>query len=59
MGEGLVYLLEMAQVIAVLGFGNESGYGEVYKVRISRMANIPTIIDFGKKMSKSAKEVDK
>jgi hypothetical protein len=32
MGGGVVYLLEMAEVIAVPGFGNEGGYGEIHKV---------------------------
>jgi hypothetical protein len=32
MGGGVVYLLEMAEVIAVPGFGNEGGYGEIRKV---------------------------
>jgi hypothetical protein len=32
MGGGLVYLPETAEVIAVPGFGNEGGYGEIRKV---------------------------
>jgi hypothetical protein len=59
MGGGIVYLLEKALVVAVLGFGNEGGYGEIRKVRISKVANIPTIVDFVGKMSKAVKEVDK
>jgi hypothetical protein len=59
MGGGLVYLPERAHVIAVPKFGIEGGYGEIYKVRISRMENIPTIIYFARKMSNAAKEKDK
>jgi hypothetical protein len=58
MDGGVVYLLERAQVIAIPGFENEGGYGKISKVRVSRMANILTIIDFAGKMSKAAKEVD-
>ena len=54
MDGGLVYLLETAEVIAVQGFGNEGGYGEIPKVQISRMVNIPIVIDFAGKMSKTA-----
>ena len=32
MGGGLVYLLETMEVIAVPGFENEGGYGEICKV---------------------------
>jgi serine/threonine protein kinase len=56
MGGGVVYLLETAKVIAVPGFGNEGGYGEIRKVRISRVVNIPTVIDFAGKMSKATSE---
>jgi hypothetical protein len=42
MDGGLVYLPETAEVIAVLGFGNEGGYGEIHNVRISRVVNIFT-----------------
>jgi hypothetical protein len=56
MGGGVVYLLEMAEVIAVPGFGNEGGYGEIRKVWISRVVNIPTVIDFVGKMSKATSE---
>jgi hypothetical protein len=59
MGGGIVYLPEKALVVAVPGFGNESGYGEIRKVRISRVASIPTIVDFTGKMSKAVNEVDK
>ena len=52
----MVYLPETAEVIAVPGFGNEGGYGEIRKVRISRAVNISTIIDFAKKMSKATSE---
>jgi hypothetical protein len=50
---GLVYLPETAEVIAVLGFKNEGGYGKIRKVRISRVVNIPKVIDFAGKMSKA------
>jgi hypothetical protein len=43
-------------VIAVPGFGNEGGYGEFRKVRISKVVNIPTVIDFVGKMSKATLE---
>jgi serine/threonine protein kinase len=56
MGGGLVYLLETAEVIVVPGFGNEGGYGEIRKVQILRVVNIPTIIDFAGKMSKATSE---
>jgi hypothetical protein len=52
----VVYLPEMAEVIAVLGFGNEGGYGEILKVRISRMVNIPKVIDFARKKCKATLE---
>ena len=50
MGGGLVYLPETAEVIAVVGFGDAGSYGEISKVQISRVVNIPTIIDFADKM---------
>jgi hypothetical protein len=53
MGGGVVYLPEMTKVIAVLGFGNEGSYGEIRKVQISRVVNIPTVIDFVGKKSKA------
>jgi hypothetical protein len=59
MGGGVVYLPETAKVIAVPGFGNEGGYGEICKVRISRVVNIPTVIDFAGKKSKATSEVAK
>jgi hypothetical protein len=46
-------------MIVVPRFGNEGGYGEIRKVCISRMANIPTIDDFATKISKAAKDKDK
>jgi hypothetical protein len=59
MGGGLVYLPETAEVIAALGFGNEGDYGEIRKVQISRVVNIPIVIDFAGKMSKATSEVAK
>lgn len=59
MGGGVIYLPETAKVIAVPGFGNEGGYGEIRKVRISRVANIPEVIDFAGKMSKAASNMAK
>jgi serine/threonine protein kinase len=56
MGGGVVNLLERTQVIAVLGFGNEGGYEEIRNVHFSKVANIPTIVDFVGKMSKVASE---
>ena len=52
----MVYLPETVEVIAVLGFGNEGSYGEIHKVRILRVVNIPTIIDFIGKKSKATSE---
>jgi serine/threonine protein kinase len=59
MGGGIVYLPKKALVVAIPRFGNEGGYGEIRKVRIPRVASIPTIVDFARKMSKAMKEVDK
>ena len=56
MGGGVINLLERTQVIVVLGFGNERGYEEIHNVHLSKVANIPTIIDFVGKMSKVASE---
>jgi hypothetical protein len=56
MGGGLVYLLETTKVIASPGFGNEGGYGEIRKDRISRVVNISTIDDFVGKVSKATTE---
>jgi serine/threonine protein kinase len=44
------------KVMAVPRFGNEGDYGEIRKVRISRVANIPTVVDFVGKMSKVMSE---
>jgi serine/threonine protein kinase len=59
MDGGIVHLLEKALVVAVLGFGNEGGYGEICKAPISRVASIPTFVDFVGKISKAVNEVDK
>jgi hypothetical protein len=59
MGGGIVYLPEKVLVVAVPGFGNEGGYGEICKVRISKVASILTNVDFAEKMSKAMNEVDK
>jgi hypothetical protein len=56
MDGGLVYLSKTAEVIAVPGLRNEGGYGKIHKVRISRVVNISTVIDFAKKMSKATLE---
>jgi hypothetical protein len=56
MGGGLVYLTEVVKMRVVPGFENEGGYGEIHKVRISRVVNISTIIDFAGKMSKATSE---
>jgi hypothetical protein len=56
MGGGVVYLPETVEVIAVPGFGNEGGYGEIRKVQISRVVNISTVIDFAGKKSKATSE---
>ena len=59
MGGGVVYFPETAEVIADLGFGNEGSYGVIRKVRISRVVNIPTVIDFARKKSKATSESTK
>jgi serine/threonine protein kinase len=51
-----IYLPETVEVTAVPGFGNEGGYGEISKIRISRVVNIPTVIDFAGKKSKATSE---
>jgi hypothetical protein len=56
MGGGMVCLPKTAEVIAVPGFGNEGGYGEICKVRILRVKNIPIVINFVGKMSKATSE---
>ena len=56
MGGSVVYLPETVDLITVPGFGNEGGYGEIRKVQISRVVNIPTIIDFARKKSKATLE---
>jgi hypothetical protein len=56
MGGSMVYPLETVEVIAVPRFGNEGSYGEIRKVRISRIVNIPTVIDFVGKLSKATSE---
>ena len=56
MGGGVVYLPETAEVIAVPRFGNEGGFGKIRKVQISRVVNIPIVIDFAGKNSKATSE---
>jgi hypothetical protein len=56
MGGGVVYLPETAKVIVVPRFGNEGCYEEIRKVQISRVINIPTVVDFVGKMSKATLE---
>ena len=41
------------EVIVVPWLGSEGDYREIRKVQISRMVNIPTIIDFAGKVSKT------
>jgi hypothetical protein len=43
-------------VLEVPGFRNEGGYGEIHKVRISRMVKISTIVEFAGKNSKAVIE---
>jgi hypothetical protein len=54
MDGSVVWMPEVAKVMAVLRFKDEGGYGKIRKVCISWMTNIPTIVDFAGKKSKIA-----
>ena len=51
---GVVWLPEKVKIVEMLGDRAEGGYGEVRRVRIARMAGIPTNCDFVAKKSKAA-----
>jgi hypothetical protein len=53
MGGGVVWVPEVAKVMEVPRFKDEDGYGEIRKVRITKITYIPTIIDFAGKKSKT------
>ena len=49
-----MWLLEKVKIVEMLGDRADGGYGEVRRVRIARMAGIPTDCDFATKKSKAA-----
>ena len=49
-----MWLPEKVKIVEMLGDRVEGGYGEVRRVRIARMAGIPTYCDFATKKSKAA-----
>ena len=51
---GVVWLLEKVKIVEMLANRAEGGYGEVRRVRIAKMAGIPTDCDFATKKSKVA-----
>ena len=51
---GIVWLPEKVKIVEMLGNRAEGGYGEIRRVRIAKMAGIPTDCDFAAKKSKSA-----
>jgi hypothetical protein len=58
MGWGVVWLPPHAKVIEILGDRVEGGYAKIRRVRISRMENIPSDIDFVGKLPKANKDFD-
>jgi serine/threonine protein kinase len=58
MGGGVVWLPLHAKVIEIPGDRVEGGYAKIRQVRISRMENIPSDIDFAGKLSKANKDFD-
>jgi hypothetical protein len=53
MGWGVVWLPPHAKVIETPEDRVEGGYAKIRRVRISRMENIPSDIDFARKMPKA------
>ena len=51
---GVVWLPEKFKIVEMLRDRAKGGYGEVRRVRIARMAGIPTDCDFAAKKSKAA-----
>ena len=49
-----MWLLEKVKIVEMPGNRVEGGYGEVRRVRIARMADIPSYCDFATKESKVA-----
>jgi hypothetical protein len=58
MGWGMVWLPPHAKVIEILGDRMEGGYVKIRRVRISRMENIPSDIDFVGKLPKANNDFD-
>jgi serine/threonine protein kinase len=58
MGGGVVWLPPHAKVMEILGDRVEGGYAKVQRVRISRMENLPSDIDFAGKLSKANDDFD-
>jgi hypothetical protein len=52
MGGGVVWVPEVAKVMEVPRFKDEARFGEIRKVLISRLTNIPTIVEFAGKKSR-------
>ena len=58
MGGGVVWLPSHAKVIEIPGDRVEGGYAKIRRVRIARMENIPSDIDFAGKMPKANNDLD-
>jgi hypothetical protein len=58
MGGGVVWLPPHAKVIEIPGDRMEGGYAKIRRVRISRMENIPSDIDFAGKLPKANEDFD-
>jgi serine/threonine protein kinase len=58
MGSGVVWLPPHAKVIEIPRDRVEGGYAKIQRVRISRMENIPSDIDFARKLPKANKDFD-
>ena len=50
---GVVWLPEKVKIVELPELRAEGGYGEVRRVRIAKMASIPTNCDFATKKSKA------
>jgi hypothetical protein len=58
MGRGVVWLPPHAKVIEIPGDRVEGGYAKIRRVRILRMENIPSNIDFVGKLPKANEDFD-
>jgi hypothetical protein len=58
MGGGVVWLPPSAKVIEIPGGRIEGGYTKVRWVQISRMENVPSDIDFARKLPKAKDEFE-